>query len=202
MVTRPSARQTMVSGGPSAEPTSHETEPTFLPSGRSGMTVHPLPPLGEQRGEGVALDVRGDPVQPPECAGDNARRLARVTQVVRHEEAPRPGNGVLLDPDGAAVPDGHDAKEVRPQPLPLRQGLHEGGALDGDDRVRHVPLVAPDRAPHACPEPATLAQHPIDVLLLGAEDALDGTVVARWDNVLDTAELEALLSELPVLDPA
>lgn len=30
----------------------------------------------------------------------------------------------------------------------------------------------------------------------------DGTVVARWDNVLDTAELEAALSALPVLDAA
>ena len=30
----------------------------------------------------------------------------------------------------------------------------------------------------------------------------DGTVVARWDNVLDTAELETLLSGLPVLDAA
>ena len=36
------------------------------------------------------------------------------------------------------------------------------------------------------------------VFLIGA----DGTVVARWDNVLDTAELEALLSALPVLDAA
>ena len=36
------------------------------------------------------------------------------------------------------------------------------------------------------------------VFLIGA----DGTVVARWDNVLDTAELEMLLSELPVLDAA
>jgi hypothetical protein len=36
------------------------------------------------------------------------------------------------------------------------------------------------------------------VFLIGA----DGTVVARWDNVVDPAELEASLSALPVLDPA
>lgn len=36
------------------------------------------------------------------------------------------------------------------------------------------------------------------VFLVGA----DGRVVARWDNVLDLAELESLLSDLPVIGPA